>query len=149
MSFRHDFREQQGGFEHAQLSSLGSTAAASSTAILALIDKGAAGAELAARGTCNKYLVLPVHAGDIIAAVATLASTLAPAEAPPPATVSLAGLLKERAERNDLRGLLALLNATGPFRFTSILRFEDDGRLSSVWTFDRENRLSDGFPVDA
>jgi len=132
-----------------QLKQLRSAGSALELPVLALIDKAPAATALAARGTYNKYIVLPAHPADIVAAIATLAARLPPATSHAPAAFSLAELLKERAQQNDLRGLLALLNATGPFRFSSILRFDEHDQLTSLWTFDRENRESDSFPVDA
>lgn len=123
--------------------------------VVALVQGGAPVAPFASAGDYNKYIKLPAHPADVVSAIASLVSSAPVARTAVPETAgeahegTLAALLKQRAERSDMRGLLALLNATGPFRFTSILRFDADDRLTSVWTFDRENRESDSFPIDA
>jgi CheY-like chemotaxis protein len=138
-------------------------------------DSSSAAGELPGGARFQKLLALPAHPSDLVGALVGLVPNGAPdggeavSEEPaahaseetsqaqpgrvsvPPAGPSraavLAGLLKARAARNDMRGMLQLLNATGPFRYTSILRF-DGAQLSGVWTFDREQPDSDSFPVD-
>jgi CheY-like chemotaxis protein len=97
----------------------------------------------------NKYLTKPIHPADLVSAISGLVSERPAAAAEPSHVEVFNSLLEARATRRDLRGVLALLNATGPFRFTAILRFEDDEQLTSLWTYDRENPAADEFPIDA
>ncbi len=104
--------------------------------------------ELTAR--FNKHLTVPCHPADLVVAIAGLVKSMpVPKAALPTHEEAFRALLETRVGREDVRGALALLNMSGPFRFTSILRFEDDDRLTSVWTFDRENPMRDDFPVAA
>ena len=106
----------------------------------------------------QKYLTLPVHPVDLVSAIAGLCaprpSAVLPSEpatakaAVPPKPDALATMFEACAQRKDMRGALALLNSTGPFRFTSVLRIDGE-RLVSVWTYDRQGPDADEFPVDA
>ncbi|HEX5660979.1 MAG TPA: response regulator [Polyangiales bacterium] len=128
--------------------------AASATAAIPLIGlsrrpiTGSDAAAMTAR--FNKHLTQPFHPADLVGAIASLVKSMpvVPAAAPTHEE-SFRSLLETRIARKDLRGALALLNMSGPFRFTSVLRFEADERLTSLWTFDRENPDRDDFPVDA
>lgn len=93
----------------------------------------------------SKLLVAPFHPADLVTAIAGLATSAAQPTASVPSTFE--SVMNARMERRDLRGLLELLNASGPFRYTAILRF-DDQRLTSLWTFDRDNPAVDSFPID-
>jgi GAF domain-containing protein len=55
--------------------------------------------------------------------------------------------MRQLLGRRDYRSLLAALNGSTHHRFSSLFRFVDD-RLSSLWTYDRANPQSDGFPVE-
>ena len=55
----------------------------------------------------------------------------------------IAQLIAER----DMRALLGALNAATPYRYTSVIRFVN-GKLESVWTFDRTNQDVDSFTPD-
>jgi hypothetical protein len=116
--------------------------------IIALVSKGTVSSPFGSEPKFNKTIVMPAHPYDVVNAIASLAE-LRPGPAAEPREETLDQLLRQRAERSDMRGLLALLNATGPFRFTSILRFDEDDQLTSVWTFDRQHGGVDSFPLDA
>jgi GAF domain-containing protein len=92
-----------------------------------------------------KVLAGSVRPIDVLQAVANCVGLFAPS-----ANVSGSELLihleRHAASRNFPR-VLALLNATTTFRFSSILRF-DGSRLQSVWTFDRQSPADDRFPLD-
>jgi CheY-like chemotaxis protein len=97
----------------------------------------------------NKYVTTPLHPADLINALAALGvSGGASVTSEQSRSEVFQTMLQTHAERRDLRSLLRLVNATGPFRYTAILRFDDDKRLTSVWTFDREAPDVDSFPVD-
>lgn len=117
--------------------------------IVALVERGASGTALANEGKVHKYITTPVHPGDVIHAIASLAADMPSRTPPSTLETSMSQLLEDCAARNDLRGFLSLVNATGPFRFTSILRFDEHEQLTSLWTFDRENKTADSFPLDA
>jgi GAF domain-containing protein len=93
----------------------------------------------------RKYLVKPVLLDDVVAAVSSIGRGHSPLESAAGASshVELRQLLRAR----DYRSLLAALNAATEHRFSSVFRF-DESRLSSVWTYDRANPESDGFPVE-
>lgn len=82
---------------------------------------------------------------DVFALPAALTSVLE-APAPPPDETDEQRLARLVADHN-VRAILAELNADTPYRYTSVLRF-DDGRLESVWTFDRQNGRVDAFPAE-
>jgi CheY-like chemotaxis protein len=130
------------------------------TPAVALVDRtqSSAALEPSAGPRFNKYIAAPVHPADLVSALVGLLPASSAESGPDAARESvvtdarprsevLGGFLKARAERKDMRGLLQLLNATGPFRFTSILRFDGEN-LASVWTFDREAPDADSFPID-
>ncbi|MBA3452355.1 MAG: response regulator [Deltaproteobacteria bacterium] len=48
----------------------------------------------------------------------------------------------------ELPAILAEVNHASPCRFTSLLRFNADETLTSVWTYDRENPGVDPFPLE-
>ena len=80
----------------------------------------------------EKHLVKPASLHDIVAAIHALRHPAIPA-AP--------------GSSGDLRLMLAQVNAALPCRFTSLLRFAEDGSLVSLWTHDRERPGVDPFPV--
>ena len=82
---------------------------------------------------------------DVFALPAALTSVLE-APAPPPDETDEQRLARLVADHN-VRAILAELNADTPYRYTSVLRF-DEGRLESVWTFDRQNGRVDAFPAE-
>lgn len=84
------------------------------------------------RAGYQKHLVKPAALGDIVAAIDVLRRPRG----------ALAG-----GDTKTLRTVLAELNAASPCRFTSLLRFADDGTLVSLWTYDREDPDSDPFPL--
>lgn len=93
----------------------------------------------------HKYLVKPVLLEDVAAAVSSVGHGRAPFE-------SWAGplsrdVIRQLLVKRDYRTLLAALNGFTDYRFSSVFRF-DEARLSSVWTYDRANPQSDGFPVE-
>lgn len=134
---------QQAGAELADLQALLARHALPVVAIVPSSASSAARPDVRVR----KYLAAPFHPSDIINAIAGLgtASTQVPADSEPATTFD--SVLRARVEKRDLRGLLALLNATGPFRYTAVLRF-DEQRLTSLWTFDRDNPEIDSFPTN-
>lgn len=157
-------REPQAGY--AQLARIRAQPVHARLPAIGLVERSDSSAALQA-GTLarfEKLIATPLHPADLISALAGLKAATAekgalaepaaakPARASAPAEASsraavLGGFLKRHAEKQDMRGLLQLLNATGPFRYTSILRIDGD-QLSSVWTFDREAPDADSFPVD-
>ena len=72
-----------------------------------------------------KHLLKPTKIVDLVAAILAI----------------------EQRDARDIRTLLTRLGAVSPCRFTSLLRFNDDETLSSVWTYDRENPDIDPFPL--
>lgn len=48
----------------------------------------------------------------------------------------------------ELPAILAEVNHASPCRFTSLLRFNADETLTSLWTYDRENPGVDPFPLE-
>jgi hypothetical protein len=104
---------------------------------------------LGERPRVNKHITSPAHPADVINALVALGSaSQVPASPVPDRADAFRMVLEAQAKRRDLRGMLALLNATGPFRYTSILRFDGDERLTSLWTFDRQDPDVDSFPTD-
>jgi DNA-binding response OmpR family regulator len=93
----------------------------------------------------QKYLVKPVLLEDVAAAVSSIGRRRSPLESP--AGSSSHAALRQLLSARDYRSLLATLNASTEHRFSSVFRF-DESRLSSVWTYDRANPESDGFPVE-
>jgi hypothetical protein len=98
----------------------------------------------------DKYLIAPVHPATLTGALLEL-QTVHPSQPPAPASREelMETLVEARAMASDVRGIVRLINATAPFRFTSILRFDPGELLTSVWTFDRENPELNSFPEDA
>jgi hypothetical protein len=94
----------------------------------------------------NVTVVLPAHPNDVVAAIASLTEVPKPSPANLSHEELITSLLQTRASSSDLRGVLQLLNASGPFRFTGVLRFEPDETLTSLWTYDRENPELNAFP---
>lgn len=93
----------------------------------------------------HKYLLKPVSLEDVAAAVSSLGRGEPPidTEAGPLSH----GVLRQLLAARDYRALLAALNTSTEHRFSSVFRFEET-RLSSVWTYDRANPASDGFPIE-
>lgn len=92
-----------------------------------------------------KLLCEPVRNIDVAVALASAAGA-ARVEPEHASSFELLPHLEQRIAKRDLRGALALLNATAGFRYTSAFRF-DEGNLTSVWTYDREAASADGFPL--
>ncbi len=80
-----------------------------------------------ARARFDKILRMPFEIGDLIVAIASLATS---ADA-----------------RLALRQALQRSNAPTQYRFTSFFRFDGED-LTSVWSYDRENPAADDFPLD-
>lgn len=76
-----------------------------------------------------KHLLKPARISDLIVAICALPA--------PAATVAV----------RDVRAILAEVNQASPCRFTSLLRFGDNDRLISMWTYDRENPTIDPYPL--
>lgn len=93
----------------------------------------------------HKYLVKPVSLDDVAAAVSSLGRGQPPLETQ--AGPLSHGVLRQLLAARDYRALLAALNGSTEHRYSSIFRF-DESRLSSVWTYDRANPASDGFPIE-
>jgi len=96
----------------------------------------AASRERAAASGFQKFVTKPIDLFSLPAALASVASS------------GVAGDEERAITRRDLRALLASLNQPTPYRYTSVLRVDDD-RLESVWTFDRARPDTDTFPPDA
>ncbi len=80
----------------------------------------------------QKHLLKPARLEDIISAISSLR----------------AGPCAESARlQPDLRGVLEELARVSESRFTSLLRFAEDDRLVSLWTYDRENPEADPYPI--
>jgi len=92
-------------------------------------------------GGFQKLVTKPFDVFALPAAIASVART--PRQAPAGALQEawLTSLIAER----DMRTLLETINHATTYRYTSILRFDDE-RLESVWTFDRRAPLADSFP---
>jgi CheY-like chemotaxis protein len=93
----------------------------------------------------RKYLVKPVRLEDVATAVSSIGRGRSPLESA--AASSSQAELRQLLRARDYRSLLAVLNASTEHRYSSVFRF-DEGRLSSLWTYDRANPQSDGFPVE-
>jgi DNA-binding response OmpR family regulator len=93
----------------------------------------------------RKYMVKPVRLDDVAAAVSSIGRGRSPLESA--AGSSSHAELRQLLRARDYRSLLGALNASTEHRFSSVFRF-DESRLSSVWTYDRANPRSDGFPVE-
>lgn len=92
----------------------------------------------------EKYLVKPSRLTDVADA---LCSVTGNRSVPAPGTVVSLDALGEGMAHHDYRWVLGALNACTAHRYTGLLRF-DEGELTSVWTFDRENPLVDSFPLE-
>jgi CheY-like chemotaxis protein len=103
-----------------------------------------------ARGSgFQKHLMKPVRLHELVDAIGSLTAR-EPAGGPDAIALGEDALLArvvELARRQNVRGVLGLLNARAPYRFTSIFRFDGD-RLVSVWTFDRERPDADPSPAE-
>lgn len=143
---------QQSALEATQsLSKLQLRPEASALPVVAIIGATPLGSDLSVQPRVNKYLRAPLHPADVVGALSSLAQATREQAAPTLAESReelFAKVLTARAERKDLLGLLGLVNTTGPFRYTSILRFDKDAQLTSLWTFDREHPMTDSFPTD-
>ena len=91
----------------------------------------------------QKVVTKPLDAFMLAAAIASVADA---ANAVVPEETDDERTMRLIAEHN-FRPILATLNATTSYRYTSILRFAGE-RLESVWTFDRANPAADPFPTD-
>lgn len=108
-------------------------------------------AELSARDRAveagfTKYVTKPF---DVFALLAAVASAAALKHDAPMATASDAteAAIERLIAANDVRRLLAVLNGHGTYQYSSIFRFAD-GKLDSVWTFDRARPNADASAVD-
>jgi len=94
----------------------------------------------AAKSGFDRYITKPAEVAEIVAAIAAL---VAGAPEPEGSSSRRASLLPARiaalVASADLAGLVALLNATAPYRFTSICRFDGDC-FTTLAGFDREGR---------
>ena len=95
----------------------------------------AASRERAAAAGFQKFVTKPIDLFSLPAALASAASS------------GVAGDEERAITRRDLRALLAGLNRPTPYRYTSVLRVDDE-RLESVWTFDRARPDTDTFPPE-
>jgi CheY-like chemotaxis protein len=93
----------------------------------------------------HKYLVKPVLLEDVAAAVSSVGHGRSALESTAGSASHAA--FRELLAARDYRSLLATLNASTEHRFSSVFRF-DESRLCSVWTYDRANPESDGFPIE-
>lgn len=122
------------------------------TKALPVLGLGAAGTNAwsASTSRVDTYLTAPLHPAALTGALSDL-QAMRPSLPPEPASREdmMESLVEARAIASDVRGIVRLINATAPFRFTSILRFEPGERLTSVWTYDRENPELNSFPDDA
>jgi CheY-like chemotaxis protein len=92
----------------------------------------------------EKYLVKPSRLTDVADA---LCSVVGERSVPAPGTVVSLDALGHGLAQHDYRWVLGALNASTGHRYSGLFRF-DDGELTSVWTFDRENPLVDSFPLE-
>jgi CheY-like chemotaxis protein len=142
-----DLQHERAAAEQALLQ-LQASAEHGSLPVVALVsDAAPGGIDPVSAPRVNKFIRAPAHPSDVVSALAGLGAPPPPAPEPTHAE-QFAALVQNKAERRDLRGLLALLNMTGPFRYTAILRFDAGERLTSLWTFDREDPATDSFPTD-
>jgi CheY-like chemotaxis protein len=91
-------------------------------------------------------LEMPAHPAELVASVANLIEGRNAGRTTLTHEEMIESVLEARALISDLKGILQLLNATGPFRYTSVLRFEPDETLTSIWTFDRAQPELNAFP---
>jgi CheY-like chemotaxis protein len=91
----------------------------------------------------QKFITKPFDVFALPAAIASVVADTARPAAEETADARISRLIAER----DMRALLSTLNGPTPYRYTSILRFDDE-KLESVWTFDRVNQSADTFPPD-
>jgi CheY-like chemotaxis protein len=108
-------------------------------------------AELSARERAvaagfTKYVTKPY---DVFALLAAVASAAALKHEAPIATASdsTEAAVERLIAANDVRRLLAVLNGHGTYRYSSLFRFAD-GRLDSIWTFDRARPNADASATD-
>lgn len=78
-----------------------------------------------------KHLAKPAALADVVRAIALCAANARPQDRSP-----------------QLRTILETVNKGASCQFTSLLRFDDDGKLVSVWTYDRQTPDADPFPVN-
>jgi CheY-like chemotaxis protein len=94
----------------------------------------------------TKYVTKPFDVFALVAAVASVAALKN--QAPVAGTSESAEAALERlVAANDVAGLLAALNGHSTYRYTALFRFAQ-GKLDSVWTFDRTRGGVDAFPPD-
>lgn len=98
------------------------------------------------RASFHKYLIKPVLLSDVTTALVSLSSECP--ETPTLARSFSPDDVRQFLQAKNYRALLALLNATAEYRFSSLFRFDAE-RLRSVWSFDREQPAFDTFPLDA
>lgn len=87
------------------------------------------------QATFEKQLAKPSKLTEIVMAIATVHQA-DQSETAPVAHPSA-----------DLRGVLKRLGEASGCRYTSVLRFAEDGTLSSIWTYDRDRPKVDPFPL--
>ena len=90
------------------------------------------------RAAFEKFLTKPTKLPEIVIALASLASL----ERPDPHADDHAN-----EPSVSLREALARLNTASGCRYSSLLRFAEDGTLTSIWTYDRDRPKSDPFPI--
>jgi CheY-like chemotaxis protein len=132
------------GFE--VLTALRACEGAASLPIIAVTGQAERSArERAIEAGFTKYVTKPF---DVFALIAAVASAAALKNQAPVAAISESAAAVERlVAANDVAGLLAVLNGNSKYRYTSLFRFAQ-GKLESVWTFDRSRRSVDAFAPD-
>lgn len=78
-----------------------------------------------------KHLAKPAALADVVRAVALCAPNA-----------------RLQGSSRQVRSILETLNKGASCQFTSLLRFEGEGKLVSVWTYDRRTPDADPFPVN-
>jgi CheY-like chemotaxis protein len=89
----------------------------------------------------EKYLAKPARPSDVTDAICCVAGDRT---IPHPGTSVSIDELGDGLLVHDYRWLLGALNAATPYRYTALLRFEQD-TLASIWTFDRNHPTHDPF----
>ncbi len=91
----------------------------------------------------QKFLTKPL---DVLMLPAAIASVVPANDAEDLVETTEVRVLRH-IEGRDIGSLLAALNTSTPYRFTSILRLVNE-KLESLWTFDRAKAGTDTFPSD-
>jgi CheY-like chemotaxis protein len=90
----------------------------------------------------EKYLLKPARPSEVTDAICCL---LGSGVVPDGRAFPTLEDLGDSLERHDYRRLLRTLNVLSPYRYTALLR-ADENELFSVWTFDRDSPRTDRFP---